>query len=423
MQIAIDARPPANSPCEGLIEFLYLTPVGLIEFQPCGTIDMANPAAAQLLLPLVRGAELSNIYEALQTLAPDLRNRVTRFTPPSGQICDQLQLPVPGTHTVLTLGINKINPGAFMAVIQDISRAIEQEERIRDDQQRLRAIFDNIRDYAIYTVDITGRLDGWNRSLNRVGGWDRADVAGASVACFFSVAADGAELVADLLNRARQGGSAEIEGWVFRKDGSAFWASTVATALPDRDGRPHGFVFVTRDLTERKRMEDRLVTLATTDPLTGTYNRRAGEAGLADAFKQWSRYASAFTVAMIDIDHFKNVNDRWGHDVGDNVLVYLTGLFREKLRDKDQVIRWGGEEFLLLFPDTGIDVAQAIAERLRAAIAAAEIPHGSERIAVTASFGVATAAAGDNAADDVIKRADEALYAAKRTGRNRVFAG
>jgi diguanylate cyclase (GGDEF)-like protein/PAS domain S-box-containing protein len=423
MQSAVEERLADCSACEELIEFLYLTPVGIIQFQPCGAIDMANPAAVQLLIPLAPGGELTNVYAALRGLAPDLHGLVDAFAAPSGQICDQMQLPVPGTRTVLTLGLHKISPSSFMAVIEDISHAIEQEERIRDDQQRLRAIFDNIRDYAIYTVDIAGRLDGWNRSLDRVGGWGQADVVDLPVAAFFSSGADGAETVASLLNRARQGGSAEIEGWVFRKDASAFWGSTVATVLPNREGQPNGFVFVTRDLTERKRMEDRLVILATTDPLTGAHNRRAGEAGLADAFKQWNRYGRRFAVAMVDIDHFKSVNDKWGHDFGDAVLVSLTRVFHDKLRDKDLVIRWGGEEFLLLLPDTNRDVAATAAERVRSAIETAEIAHGAERIKVTASIGIAMVTEGDDAADDPVKRADQALYAAKRGGRNRIIAG
>jgi diguanylate cyclase (GGDEF)-like protein/PAS domain S-box-containing protein len=330
-----------------------------------------------------------------------------------------LQLAVPGTRTVLTLGINKIDSETLMAVVQDITAAIEQEKRIRDDQQRFRAIFENIRDYAICTVDLDGCIDEWNRSLNRLGGWLPADVAGASAGVLFQATLAGSPHAA-LLERAQRNGTAEFEGWCVRKDGSAFWGNTVATALPDRDGHANGFVLVTRDLTERKQNED--LALSITDPLTGARNRRAGEAALRDLFQHLHRHGHGYAVLMLDCDHFKSVNDRWGHDAGDAVLVAIVRLCRDKVREADIVIRWGGEEFLLLLPRTGADTALAVAERVRAAIEQASIHHDGGTIAMSVSIGAATAGAHDADADDVVRRADQALYQVKRGGRNRVVA-
>ena len=267
-----------------------------------------------------------------------------------------------------------------------------------------------------------GRLDRWNRSLDRLAGWKRDDVTGASAGMFFLSPAAGGDAFTALPNRARQAGSAEAEEWMLRKDGNAFWGSTVATVLPDREGRPNGFVFVTRE-TERKRMEDRLVTLAATDPLTGAHDRRAGAAEPADASTQWNRTARGFAVARVDIDHVKAINDQWGHDVGETVSARLASVFRDTLRDKDWVMRWGGEEFLLLLPQTNVEGAGRIAERVRGAVESAFIMHEAERISVTASIGIAAAVEGDGCVDDVIRRADQALYAAKRGGRNRFIAG
>ncbi len=407
---------------EALLEFLYLTPVGIVKFRPDGRIEMANAMAAQLLMPLAADRDMSDLYRVLSRLSPDLRARIERFHPPCGQICAQLQLPVPGSRNVLTLGINKINPGTLMAVIEDITRAIEQERRIRDDQQRFRAIFENVRDYAIFTVGLDGCVDEWNRSLNRLGGWEAADVAGAPVDILFPPAAAGQTCAAGLLERTRQFGTAEFEGWGVRKDGSMFWGNTVATSLPDREGRASGYVLVTRDLTERKQMEDRLLALATTDPLTGACNRRAGDAKLAEAFRCWQCHGRIFTVLMLDCDHFKAVNDRWGHDAGDEVLRALVRICGENTRGPDAVIRWGGEEFLLLLPGTGPDIALSVAERLRRAIEAAKIASEAGILTVTISIGVAHAQAADTCVDDVVRRVDRALYRAKRTGRNRVVA-
>jgi diguanylate cyclase (GGDEF)-like protein len=440
-ELQVRAEPSAY---ELLLEFLNLTPVGLIKFRPDGRIELANAAAAQVLMPLSGNGDLSNIYHLLAGVAPDLRANIECYHAPMGQICDQRQLAIPGTATVLTLSLNKINPDTLMAVVQDISLAIAQETRVHSDQQRFRAIFEYIRDYAICTVALDGRIEEWNRSLSRIGGWDAVDVTGVPVDVFFppppaapsSTSATTPSTTppttpsttppttpshgSALLEHARQHGTAEFEGWNVRKDGSPFWGNTIATALPDREGHASGYVLVTRDLTERKHHEDRLVALATTDPLTGASNRRAGEANLHEAFKAWQRDQTGFALLLLDCDHFKRVNDQWGHDVGDKVLVALVRICRENLREADTVIRWGGEEFLLLLRGTSRDVAIPIAERLREAIARASIPHDNGDIHVTVSIGVTVASASDRTSNDIIRRADQALYRAKQAGRNRI---
>jgi len=411
----------APSAFEALVEFLYLTPVGIIRFRPDGQIDMANPMAAQLLMPLAADADMTDLYRLFAVIAPDLSERVGAFTALSGTICEQMQLRLPSSRQVLTLGINKINADTLMAVVQDITRAVEQETRIRDDQQRFRAIFDNVRDYAIYTVDPGGRIDEWNRSLNRIGGWLSADLLDRLVDVFFSSAGGSAAGTA-LLDRARRHGTAEYEGWCLRRDGSVFWGNTVATVLPDLNGNPNGFVLVTRDLTDRKHIEDRLVALATTDSLTGALNRRAGDDKLAEGISRWKHHGCAFSVLIVDCDHFKNVNDRWGHETGDKVLVALVRLCQEKLRGSDSLIRWGGEEFLLLLSDTARGTALTVAERVRETFEQTDVVNGRDPIRITLSIGVAEVQEGDTHADDVVRRADQALYVAKKSGRNRVAA-
>jgi diguanylate cyclase (GGDEF)-like protein/PAS domain S-box-containing protein len=416
------ADPPRDmaSDYEELVEFLYLTPVGIIKFRPDGTIVMANPHATQLLMPLSDDMDMSDLYRLLGRAMPDLRARIEAFRAPVGQICDQIQMRVPDTHSVLTLGINKIDPDTLMAVVQDITRAIEQESRIFDDQQRFRAIFENVRDYAIFTVDLEGRLDDWNRSLNRLGGWDEEDVVGAVVNVFFPLAKAGEPYGSALLERAHRYGTAEFEGWGVRKNGSIYWGNTVATALPDREGHPTGYVLVTRDLTERKQMEDRLLTLSTSDPLTGASNRRGGEARLSEAFQQWLRHRRVFSLLMIDADHFKAVNDKWGHEAGDAVLCSIVRACESDLREADLIIRWGGEEFLMLLPDTDAEGAFVIADRLRVAIEAGTTEVGTGQVSVTVSIGAAVVGGSDVNVHDLVNRADHALYDAKHGGRNRV---
>lgn len=149
-----------------------------------------------------------------------------------------------------------------------------------------------------------------------------------------------------------------------------------------------------------------------TDPLTGVKNRRGLDDAVSSQFALMTRYNSPFSLAMFDIDHFKQVNDQQGHLHGDHVLQELARLFDESIRETDIVARYGGEEFVVVMPHTDIDGACIFAERLRMQV--------EDRLAVTVSGGVATALDGDTA-DALISRADTALYNAKSAGRNRVF--
>lgn len=156
----------------------------------------------------------------------------------------------------------------------------------------------------------------------------------------------------------------------------------------------------------------RLNLQAQTDPLTGLFNRRA----LGEALEVIEGRAQGFVAIALDIDHFKSINDRHGHDVGDEVLARLAGVLRECSREGDLAFRLGGEEFLLLLPDTSLAAAGEIAERLRLQVEATRIePVGH----VTVSLGVAHGPGGGDPAQ-VLKRADELMYAAKQGGRNRV---
>jgi photoactive yellow protein len=423
---SMDAAPgtggsPAATQAD-LLEFLYLTPIGILKFRPDGQVQMANPMAAQLLSPLAVNVEQWNVYGLFASLAPDLQARVERYQPETGLICDKLQVVVPGHDKpmVLSLGINKIGPDVLMAIVQDVTSAVEQEQRIFEERQRLRAIFDNVRDYAIFTADHAGCVDDWNRSMQRLGGWEAADVMGRHVSMFFVPGENSHVRSVELLDRARQCGTTEFEGWDVRKDGRAFWGNTVVTALPDREGRRGGFVLVTRDLTERKEMEDRLSELATVDSLTGALNRRAGESQVNDAWRRWGRYANVFALLMVDCDHFKAVNDQFGHGGGDEVLRALVRTCHDLTRDVDSMIRWGGEEFLVVLPETGTEGARVVAERLRRSVETTPIVWQGRNIELTVSIGITTASHDDTKGDDVIDRADRALYIAKTSGRNRV---
>jgi diguanylate cyclase (GGDEF)-like protein len=172
----------------------------------------------------------------------------------------------------------------------------------------------------------------------------------------------------------------------------------------------------TRDLQDELTSQShRLETLVREDPLTGLANRRAILTLLSGMISGARRHGRPLSVAMVDLDHFKRVNDEFGHQAGDAVLVGAVRAMRRRLRQEDQLGRMGGEEFLVLLPDTGMAAARRVADALRRQVALAGGP-----VPVTASLGLATWEG--EAPDELLRRADEALYAAKRSGRNRVHA-
>jgi len=410
---------------EELLQFFYLCPVGIVKFAPNGRIDMANPLAAQLLMPLARDAELENLFAVLSDWIPDLPVLVRDFKAETGILFEQ-RLVSTGTgprQRVLSMTVNRIATPTFIAVIQDVTDAALKERRIHDDQQRFRAIFDQIQDYAIYTLDLEGRIVDWNRTLYRLGGWTAEDVVGKHVSIFFPPTEFDANASGQVLTRASKRGSVEIEGRRVRKDGSVYWGDAVVTALPDQNGHVTGFVVISRDISEQKKREDELLRLATTDPLTGAFNRRYGTERLVEAFDRHKRYASPATVLMIDIDHFKKVNDTYGHDVGDIVLQDLAKLLRAQVRAVDMVARWGGEEFLVLMPETPAEPAAVVARRILAAVRATPFAVPGRTIGLTVSIGAASFTPDIASVDALVKRADTALYDAKSGGRDRLVTG
>lgn len=168
---------------------------------------------------------------------------------------------------------------------------------------------------------------------------------------------------------------------------------------------------------------ERIQRLATLDALTGLYNRRFGLTRLREEYNRAIRAEMPLSVAMFDIDHFKSVNDTYGHVVGDRVLAAVSAAARRTLREGDVLIRYGGEEFLVLLIGASADDAALISERIRRAIAETTVIDGSQSIRVTTSIGtVSMPGEGIDSEDDLIEQADAALYTAKESGRDRVIA-
>ncbi|MEN1761024.1 diguanylate cyclase [Anoxynatronum sibiricum] len=170
------------------------------------------------------------------------------------------------------------------------------------------------------------------------------------------------------------------------------------------------------DVTELEHERQYYKRLAIIDPLTQIYNRVQFNRSLTEEIQKARRFHSHFALVMFDIDHFKKINDTYGHQLGDKILVELTNTIRDNIREVDIFARFGGEEFIILAPETDLEGAAILAEKLRQAVEEANFSHG-ERL--TCSFGVSSNKKNDQP-DDLIKRVDDRLYHAKHRGRNRV---
>lgn len=205
------------------------------------------------------------------------------------------------------------------------------------------------------------------------------------------------------------------------------YQNTTLLPLKGIDGRIDQVCLIIYDVTDvainRRQLQAanaELQRLSSTDRLTGLYNRGHWEEMLRLDYARHRRYDSQAALVMFDIDHFKAINDNYGHQAGDAVIQHVAGLIRENLRDSDVAGRYGGEEFVVLLPDTDKEGALMFAERLRYVVEACEVRHEQHRIRFTISLGVADLSAPSNGHAQLIEWADSALYASKSAGRNRV---
>ncbi len=236
---------------EALLQFLYIAPIGIVQALSCGEIVMVNPLCAQLLLPLAPGGDLSNLFTALEGVAPELRRLTQEFTAPYGKICDALQLLVPprpggdaAALQVLSLTLLKLDGNRLMAVLGDVTQAVLRERALHRSRAWIDNIFTALPDYAFVALDGEGRVEHWNPSIGRVTGFGPEAVVGRSFALFNAPDAASDTLAdGDAGARLRQAdgvGWSLAEGWQQRADGSRFWGSCLIAPLqaPASDAAP-----------------------------------------------------------------------------------------------------------------------------------------------------------------------------------------
>ena len=420
---------PVEEEYEALLQFMYMAPIGLVQTLADGEITMINPLCAQLLMPLSPDGQLANLFTALEAVVPDLRQRVQDFPDLHGTVCDALQVPIatgqPGRRQsqVLALTLLKLDAERLMAVISDVTQSVRRDRELRQSQAWINTLAIGLTDYALVSLDQHGCVQDWNPSIARITGFTEDQVIGRSLSMFYPEDAISEQRVLDRLHEADRTGWSLDEGWCVRADGGRYWGSCLIAPLHDRDGEPtdeRAYSLIIRDVSDRREAAEALLKAVSCDHLTGLLNRRAFVEAVELEMQRWARFPRPLSLVMIDADHFKRINDQYGHAAGDAVLRHLAAGMTATFRAMDVLARFGGEEFVVLLPDTTLEGAEVVAQRLCQLLASQAVEVGGQAVRYTISAGIATMDADVSDFDALMQRADEALYAAKAGGRNRV---
>ncbi len=298
-------------------------------------------------------------------------------------------------------------------------------KRLQKTEQQLTAITRGALD-AIVGMDGLGRIDFWNPAATQLFGYEAEEVLGQDLHSLL-VTPQQKDDYQEGLRHYLETGQGKLIGHMVEvnaltKDGREFPVELSLSAVEVDSA--WGAVGVIRDISERKRVVKALERLATHDTLTDFYNRAELERQLLAEVSRAHRYEHQLSLLFIDLDHFKTVNDRFGHQVGDALLKDFSGIVETAIRDVDVASRYGGEEFIILLPETDHCRASDMAERLRQRVADhGFFVEGKRRLNITASIGIATFPNHGNTAEELIGAADQAMYRAKELGRDQICSG
>lgn len=312
--------------------------------------------------------------------------------------------------------------GSINNMLAALERSREQQ---REGEERYRAVVEQTTE-AIFLVDSqTRRFLDANASSQILLGYDRTEL---STLTLDDIMEPDVERRSGILPRLRTTGSLHLaaERRYRRKNGTV--VTVEVSDSPILSGGRDALCVVARDITDRKRAEAVLRDLAMRDGLTGLYNRREMQRILQEQLETHNRIGKPVSLIMLDIDHFKSVNDTYGHQIGDDVLRWISRLSQELIRVEDNVARYGGEELAVILPDTCEEAAYEVAERIRSSVAAhpfeftQTVDDKSQQtlIPITISLGISSVPEDASTIESLIETADKALYQAKHLGRNRI---
>lgn len=306
---------------------------------------------------------------------------------------------------------------ALIINLRDITERKLAEESLRESEEKYRTILENIED-GYYEVDLSGNFTFFNDSVGRLHGYSSEELMGMNYREYTDK--EYSKKLFKTFNKVyKTGEPTRGFGWqIIRKDGTKRYIEVSVSLQKDSSGKPKGFRGISRDITERKQIEQQLNHLATHDSLTGLPNRMLFMDRLQIALAQSNRNQNKLAVIMLDLDNFKDINDTLGHIVGDKLLqevgCRLTGI----LRQNDTVARLGGDEFVILLSDLGkiedaAEVAKVILKSLREPFVFAD-----NKITSQASIGIAVYPDDCEDIESLLKKSDMAMYAVKTQGRN-----
>ena len=303
----------------------------------------------------------------------------------------------------------------FISILFFIIYSIKNNEEIKRLYTRFNLIFDNIYDLAYvteFTYDAVPKhfIEVNDMALKTLG-YSKDEFLKLN---HLSIINANKEDILKMMRLLFKNESMTYPAEIKTKDGRIIPFEVTSRIYKIKGESPIG-VCIARDVTERIKMEEELKRLSVEDSLTGAYNRNKYKEIIGKEIKKAKRYRYPLSAVMFDIDFFKEINDRYGHITGDDVLKDLASLIMKNIREEDYFIRWGGEEFLIITPYTSIESARMLVEKLRSQV---ESHNFVENIKITSSFGVTMLRKEDNEVF-FIKRADDALYRAKSNGRNR----
>jgi diguanylate cyclase (GGDEF)-like protein/PAS domain S-box-containing protein len=298
-----------------------------------------------------------------------------------------------------------------LCVSRNVTAVRSAERAQREAEERFRAAFHHA-PIGMAIVGVDGRFTAVNDALGAILGRSAQEIASAPPGELLhdDDRPRAADELRPIMRGERDTGALELR--LHHAHGHLVWVNAHVVLVRDGDGRALHLLGQLQDITERKRYEERLQHMADHDPLTGLPNRRSFERALARHAAGIRRYGATGALLVLDLDGFKHVNDTHGHAAGDELIVRCSDALRSRLRDTDMLARLGGDEFAVLLPHGGDD------EAIAAANALVDVIRSTGR--VTVSIGVAGFDAVTATADEVLVRADRAMYEAKATGRDRV---
>jgi diguanylate cyclase (GGDEF)-like protein/PAS domain S-box-containing protein len=322
--------------------------------------------------------------------------------------------------------ITMLDDGSRICIIRDITWRKRSEERLRRSERFLNTIFDSIRD-PFSIVDRNFQIIRVNDAYARMRNKEASKLVGRK--CHEVLQNRTSVCEGCVVNATFNSADPCVkEKLITLHDGTGIWVEISTYPILDEDGSVSHTIEYTRDITDRKRSEEekrllieKLEYLSSTDGLTGLKNRRALTDSLIYEMDRAKRYNSDLSLILCDIDNFKEINDACGHDAGDRALQTIAAALKTILRKADIAGRYGGDEFMLILPETSVKGAERIAEKILSVVRNAEMDFMKDKsIRLSLSIGLSSFEMDSDNTDSFIKRTDDAMYASKESGRDRV---